>query len=119
MAEMLVAQVDAYWSTPWTLPLLGALERVLALTVQIGLSLLVVRSLAVRNLGWLALAVAAHTVVDGVAMVLIQWEWTPLALEGVMLVFALGALALILALRRREAEEEPPVTAATGHKAAS
>ncbi|MFQ6102156.1 MAG: YhfC family glutamic-type intramembrane protease [Anaerolineae bacterium] len=99
--EML-EQVDAFWSTPWYLPLLGGLERVCAITIQIALSLLVVRALVRRNVGWLLAAIGAHALVDGVAVFLAGLGWPPLALEGVVLFLALGGLALILALRGPE-----------------
>jgi uncharacterized membrane protein YhfC len=74
MAEMgytgeLLAQVEAgitaYWATPWYLPLVGALERLLTMVIHIGLSLLVVRAVARRRVGWLLAAVGFHALVDG------------------------------------------------------
>lgn len=105
MLEQVQAQVDAFWSIPWYLPLLGGLERVCAITIQIALSLLVVRALAHRNMGWLLAAIGAHALVDSVAVFLARLGWPPLALEGVVLLFALGGLALILALRNPEPVE--------------
>lgn len=97
--EQVQAQLDAYWSLPWYLPLLGGLERVSAITVQIALSLLVLRAFTRQNPGWLLAAIGAHAVVDGVAVFLAGLGWSALALEGVVLIFALGGLALILAFR--------------------
>jgi uncharacterized membrane protein YhfC len=97
--EQAQTQVEAYWSITWYLPLLGGLERVFAICIQIALSLLVVRSLTRNNLAWLLAAVGAHALVDGVVVYLSGVGWSPLALEGVVLFLALGALALILALR--------------------
>jgi uncharacterized membrane protein YhfC len=102
MLEQAQAQVDAYWSMAWYLPLLGGVERVFAMAIQIGLSLLVLRSLTRDNLAWLLAAVGAHALVDGVVVYLGGLGWSPLALEGSVLIFALGALALILILRPRD-----------------
>jgi uncharacterized membrane protein YhfC len=99
MLEQAQAQVEAYWSMAWYLPLLGGLERVFALAIQISLSLLVVRSLTRNNLAWLLAAVGAHALVDGAVVYLGGVGWSPLALEGAVLFFALAALALILVLR--------------------
>jgi uncharacterized membrane protein YhfC len=82
------AQLESFWAMPLYIPLLGALERVFALTLQIGLTLLVVRGLVTSNLGWVALAVLGHAVVDGVAALTLQIGWSPLAVEGVILPFA-------------------------------
>jgi uncharacterized membrane protein YhfC len=78
------------------------LERVFAIAIQIALSLLVVRALARNNLAWLLAAVGAHALVDGVVVYLGGEGWSPLALEGAVLLFALGALTLILVLRPRD-----------------
>jgi uncharacterized membrane protein YhfC len=101
MLEQAQAQVEAYWSMAWYLPLLGGLERVFAMAIQIALSLLVVRSLTRDNPAWLLAAVGVHALVDGVVVYLGGVGWSPLALEGVVLLFALAALALILVLRPR------------------
>lgn len=99
MLEQAQAQVAAFWAIPWYMPLLGGLERIFAIIIQIALSLLVVRSLVRRNLGWLLAAIGAHALVDGVTVVLAGVGWTPLALEGMVALFALAGLTLILALR--------------------
>ena len=106
MLEQAQAQVDAFWAISWYLPLLGGLERVFAITIQIGLSLLVVRALTHRNLGWLGVAVLGHALVDGVAVGLARSGWPLPAVEGVVLLFALGAAAIILALRPRPVQED-------------
>jgi uncharacterized membrane protein YhfC len=107
--EQVQAQAAAYWSLPWYLPLLGGLERVLAITIQVSLSLLVLQAFVRHSVGWLLAAIGAHTLVDGVVVFLAGMGWSPLALEGVVLPFALGGLALILTLRPRErlAESAP------------
>jgi uncharacterized membrane protein YhfC len=113
MLEQAQAQVEAYWSMEWYLPLLGGLERVFAMAIQIALSLLVVRALVRDNPAWLLAAIGAHAVVDGVAVALAQTGWSALALEGVLSLFALGALALIYVLRPRgsTSDSEPGSTA--------
>lgn len=108
MLEQAQAQVEAFWFIPWYLPLLGGLERVFAITIQIALSLLVLRALTHRNAGWLLAAIGAHTLVDGGVVFLSRVGWPPLALEGMVLIFALGGLALILALRGSEPAEGRP-----------
>lgn len=104
MLEQAQAQMEAFWATPWYLPLLGGLERTFALTVQIALSLLVVRALTRNNLGWLGVAILAHTLVDGMAVALVRIGWSAVTIEGVVLLFALGAGAIILALRPHAAK---------------
>jgi len=100
LLEQAQAQVEAYWTISWYLPLLGALERVFALAIQIALTLLVLRSLTRRNPAWLAVAVLAHTLVDGVAVALARIGWPATAIEGVVLAFALGAAGVIVVMYR-------------------
>ena len=93
------AQIHNFWNISWYLPLLGGLERVSAITIQIGASLLVMRSLTSRNPVWFLAAVGFHTLVDGAAVLMSGSGWSAPAMEGVVFLFALGGLALILALR--------------------
>lgn len=96
--EQAQAQVDAYWSMGWYLPLLGGLERVFAMAIQIALSLMVMQAFVHDNWLWLLTAILAYALVDGVVVLLSGVGWSPLALEGAVLLFALVGLALILAL---------------------
>jgi uncharacterized membrane protein YhfC len=104
----LVVNSQTLLSVSWYLPLLGGLERVFAVILQIAFALLVVQAFTRRNPGWLAAAILGHALVDGVAVFLSGMGWHPLALEGMMLPFALGSLALILALRRAASIERQP-----------
>jgi uncharacterized membrane protein YhfC len=112
--EQTRAAVDAYWSTSWYQPLLGGLERVFAIAMHIAWSLLVLRALTRDNLGWLAAAIFAHALVDGVVAGLAQAGWPLVAVEGVVLLFALGAGGIVVALRPRRPrgaqESTPPGT---------
>lgn len=104
LLEQVQSQMEAYWAIPWYLPLLGGLERVFALTMQVAFALLVLQAVVRRNLLWLGVAVLAHALVDGLAVVLVQSGVSLPAVEGVVFILALGALAVILALRPRPAE---------------
>ncbi|MGB9872917.1 MAG: YhfC family glutamic-type intramembrane protease [Anaerolineae bacterium] len=110
LLEQTRQQMEAYWAIPWYLPLLGGLERVFAITMHIAWTLLVLQAVVRRNLLWLALAVLAHALVDGLAVGLMRSGVSLPAIEGVVFLLALGALALILALRPRG----EVVAAATG-----
>ncbi len=104
---VLQTQMDSFWSVPWYVPLLGGLERAFALTIQVALSLLVLQSVVRRNGLWLLAAVGAHTLVDGTAVWMSLAHRSILAIEGVVLLFALGGLAIIFALRTTSREGTP------------
>jgi uncharacterized membrane protein YhfC len=103
------AQMTQYWSTPWYMSMLGGLERVFAITLQIALALLVVRSVARRQPLYLLAAIGLHTAVDFWAV----WGAKTLGMIWVevgMTIFA--AFAFWLILRLKEPTLEPEVAPA-------
>jgi uncharacterized membrane protein YhfC len=103
------ANLTAYWSAPAHTALLGALERVLAICMHLGLSILVLQSVRRRNILWLALAVVWHMLVDAAALVVVA-AWGVWAAEGALAVLALVSLGAVFGLRGRSGElPEPPV----------
>lgn len=122
--ELARAQIEAYWAAPWYEALAGALERVLALCVQIGLAVMVLQAFTRRNLLWLIGAITWHAVVDALAVVGGARGWSIYAIEGLVAITALLSLAAIFALKPRrdeapaEAPAPPPLPArAVGHEA--
>ncbi len=77
-------------NSPWYLPLLGAFERLVAITLHVSLSLIVWLGVRQRNLLYLFLAILWHTVVNFAAVFTLRGlGWSALAVEGVMAVFGL------------------------------
>ena len=98
------AQIETYWAAPWYEALAGAMERILALSVQIGLAVLVLQAFTRRNLLWLAGAIGGHALVDAMAVVGSVRGWSIFAIEGLVAVAALLSLAAIFALKPRGGE---------------
>jgi uncharacterized membrane protein YhfC len=94
-------QLDLFWSLPWTTALLGAVERVFALTIHIALSAMVLQIFTRGNIRWLPAAIAWHSLVDGVAVYGVRL-WNPYVVEGVIGSLALGSLGILYLLRPRE-----------------
>lgn len=103
----LKAQLAAYWSTPWYLTLVGAGERVLAMTLHLAWSVVVLQAVNRRNPLWLLAAIAGHTLVDGTAVYGVA-RWGIPATEMVIAAFAVAGLAVVFPLRGRE-EPSPPL----------
>jgi uncharacterized membrane protein YhfC len=95
-------------------PLLSAWERLGALTIQVGLAVLVLQAF-LRGRRWWWYAVGAHTLVDFTTVALLSqatkvWGQAAamLATEGLVTAYALLALWLIVALRPGEREAVVP-----------
>ncbi len=102
---------SAYWATPWYMAIIGGLERVFAITLQIAMALLVVRSVAERKAIYLLAAIGIHTAVDAFSV----WSIQTLGVfptEIGIAVMALGALWLILRLRAPMTPPDAPAPVA-------
>jgi uncharacterized membrane protein YhfC len=98
--ELATQQVRAYWSAPWHLTLLGAVERLFAVTAHLAMSLMVMQALVRRRFWWVWAAVGFHALLDGVVVYAAQTGAGALQIEGLAGLFALAALAIIFVLRR-------------------
>ncbi|MGA2819508.1 MAG: YhfC family glutamic-type intramembrane protease [Anaerolineales bacterium] len=102
-------QITAYWSAPWYEDLLGALERLFTIPVQICLSVIVLQALTRNHLGWLGLAIGWHAIIDGMTVFLSGrlggLPWGVYAIEGLVGVFSLISVGVLLALRQPEPPE--------------
>jgi uncharacterized membrane protein YhfC len=80
----------------------GVLERILAIVLHVGLSLIVMRAVLTRSIAYLGLAIAAHTVANGVAVTLQSTGVSGLLIEAWVALAA--AAALYYGLRAPEGE---------------
>jgi uncharacterized membrane protein YhfC len=101
------ALIAAYWSAPWGMSLLGALERLFAIPVQLACSILVLQAFTRKKFWWVALAVLFHALVDAVAVFALQNGLSALAIEGLVGLFAAASVAIIFALRQPEPLPDP------------
>lgn len=109
-------QIEAYWSQPWTMSLLGVVERFFALPIHLACSLLVMQVFTRRQVRWLGLSIALHTAGNATALTLLggPWKnqpWGAYAVEGVIGLFALFSLGIIKMLYQPEPQpaELPPL----------
>jgi uncharacterized membrane protein YhfC len=88
------AQLAALAVQPAWFPLLGAWERLSALALHVGLSLIVLRAFNQRSPIWLAVAVVVHTTVNFVAVALLRLlGTTDPAVAGVAVELAIVLMA--------------------------
>jgi uncharacterized membrane protein YhfC len=94
-------QMAAALSVPWFAPLLGALERVFAMTFHLSAAVMVLQVFRRRNILWLVAAMLWHTFLNAMA-VYVNGTAGPYWAEAALLVTALISLAIIWALRGGE-----------------
>jgi uncharacterized membrane protein YhfC len=105
--ELAKAQIAAYWSAPWGMSLLGALERLFTIPVHLACSILVLQAFTRKKFWWVALAVLFHALVDAVAVFASQNGLSALAIEGLVGIFAAASVGIIFALRQPEPLPDP------------
>ena len=111
------AQVAAAWNVPVLYPLLGAFERVVAISTHLFLAVLVMQVFTRHNILWLLAAILWHTLTDALA-VYAATAWGPIPTEAAVAVLAVIGLAVLFALRQPEplpvAPSEAPTPPASG-----
>jgi uncharacterized membrane protein YhfC len=102
--ELAKKQVAEFWSTPWYLALVGVLERVFAICLQISLTIMVLYSVAYRKPAWFWIALFWHAFVDGLIFYL-----APIigkySVEAVVGICAIISLVILFRLRPRFVQE--------------
>jgi uncharacterized membrane protein YhfC len=81
-------------------PLLGAVERLFALADHLAMSVIVLQVFLRRSWRWLLAAIGWHAALDGVA-VYGAATVAPVALEGILGLFAVASVAIVVWLRPR------------------
>ena len=105
--ELAKAQIQAYWSAPWYMTMLGALERLFTIPLHLACSVLVLQAFARKKFWWVGLAILYHALADGVAVFVSQIGFSALAIEGIIGIFAIVSMVIVFALRQPEPSADP------------
>jgi len=105
--DVVAAQLALYWNIPWYKALLGAVERAGAICFHLS-------AMRRGGWGWLAGAVAWHTLFNAVTLIVMD-RWGVYAAEGIVIVGAGISLLIIYAIKTMNApgedfEGDPPST---------
>ena len=100
--ELAKAQIQAYWSAPWYMTLLGAIERMFSIPLQLACSVLVLQAFTRRRFWWVGVAIIFHALADGVVVFVSQIGFSALTIEGIIGLFAVISLIILLVLRQPE-----------------
>lgn len=96
--ELAKQQVEAYWSAPAYMALMGFFERVFAICLHVSLSVMVLYSIAYHKPVWFWLALLWHALVDAVAVYVGQ-QVGILTVEGIVAVSAIISLWIVFRMR--------------------
>ncbi len=105
---LIQSQLEAYWAVPWQQSLLGAWERVSAMSFHIGASIMVYKSVREKKPGWLLIALLGHTVLNAFVVILAP-KMDLVLLEGILFLFAVGWLIWAWLVRVQEPDLLDPV----------
>jgi len=109
---LVASQLEAYWTAPLPLTILGAVERALSIPFHLGLSLLVLQVFTRGQRRWVFIAVFWHAASNAAALIASfifrSQPWGAYAVEGIIALFTLASLGIIKSLYKPE-----PTPAAT------
>jgi uncharacterized membrane protein YhfC len=94
--------VTGFFSIPWHLPLAGAVERLSAVGLHIGLSVMVWQSVKRRNLLWFLAAILVHALFDAASVMLVIMGVGTWAIEAVVFSVALVIVLWTIKTIKRE-----------------
>ncbi len=100
--DIVAAQMAIYWNMPWYKALLGAVERAGAICFHLSASAMVLQSVRRGGWGWLAGAVAWHTLFNAATLIVMD-RWGVYAAEGTVIVGAGISLLIIYAINGMDA----------------
>lgn len=104
-------QVIAFWSTPWYLTILGAVERALTIPVQITFAIIVLQTFTRAKIYWVFIAIFWHALLDASVYYVAQ-VWNVYLAEIAVLVFTVASLVILFLLYRQTPHEtnqtQPP-----------
>lgn len=97
-------QIATMLAAPFSLVMLGPLERVFAISAHLAMSLMVMQVFVRRQIRWLGLSILWHTLLNAVAVFAV-YTWNPYITEVLIGVMALLSLGIIFWLRTPEPVE--------------
>jgi len=100
--ELAKAQIQAYWSAPWYMTMLGAMERLFTIPMHLACSVIVLQVFTRKKLLWIFLAILYHSLADGVAVFVSRIGFSALAIEGVIGIFAVVSVVIIFSMHQPE-----------------
>ena len=106
-AQMLQAQIAAFWSAPWYYTLREAIGQIFMLMIQINLAVIMLQTFIRKRWYWVLLAISFHTVVEAARVIALNLS-SEYLMYAVLGVFAIISAIIILSLRSYKAHDYTP-----------
>ena len=94
--------ITQYFSSPWHLPLVGVVERLSAISLHIGLSVMVWKSIKYRSWKWFIGAILFHTFFDFVAVMTVKLDLYIWVIEAIIFLISLTILIWTIKTVKKE-----------------
>jgi len=101
----LLQGLDLFWSATWYDSLLGALERILVLPIQVTMTIIVLQVFLRGQIRWLWIAIFLHALLDAASVYSVR-TWGVYITEGIVAIFTILSIAILFALRGEDPIEE-------------
>ena len=99
--------IAAYWAMTWYDVLLGFIERVLTLPIQIALSVMVLQIFIRKRIIWIGIAILFHTTVNSTIILLMTFSNIYIT-EMVVALFTTISIGIIIFLKSPDPVEVEP-----------
>jgi uncharacterized membrane protein YhfC len=104
--QMSIAQIASFWTTPWHMPLAGAVERVTAVSAQLLMSVFVWKAVTKKSWLWYLLAVGYHALIDGTSVMLLSWTSNAWLIEASLSIFLVIDVVFLILFWKSEKRKE-------------
>ena len=98
-------QAQAYFATPWPMPLAGAVERIGAFGLHITLSIMVWLAISFRKPLWFWGAILYHALIDGLTVLAVSFNLGTWLIEFVFVAVSLAVLYLVLRFAKQKEQQ--------------
>lgn len=107
-AAAVAQQLDALRTLQWWMPILSIWERMIAITLHIALTIIVMRAVTRHEARWLWLAILIHSLFDGTVAALQYYTSNNILLiEAVLTVMALVPIGMLVATYKAARKSSP------------
>ncbi len=96
--------ISQFQDINWYLPLVGSMERIFAITIQVSLSVIIMYAFLKRKYYFIAIAIIYHFIIDFIAVYAV-YKFGIMITEIIIFIFAGISIAIIFLLRPKKIDK--------------